>query len=49
LEEKDTVINIVTHQFIEKDKHNEVLEFEVVILRKELENTKTLNLIFAKG
>ena len=26
LAEKDTIINIVTHQLTEKDKHNEVLE-----------------------
>ena len=47
--EKDKVINTVTHQLTEKDKHNEVLECEVVSLRKELEKTKTLNHRFSKG
>ena len=37
------------HQLIEKEKHNEKLECEVVSLRKELEKIKTLNLRFAKG
>ena len=49
LAEKDIVINTVTHQLIEKDKHNEVLECQVVSLRKELEKTKTLNIRFSKG
>jgi len=49
LAKKDTIINTVTHQLIEKEKHNEVLECEVVSLRKELENTNTLNLRFGKG
>jgi len=49
LVEKDTFINTVTHQLTKKDKHNEVLECELVSLRKELEKTKTLNLRFAKG
>lgn len=49
LAEKDTVINTVTHQLTEKDKHSEVLECEVVSLRKELEKTNTLNLRFSKG
>ena len=49
LAEKDTVINTVTHQLTEKDKHNEVLECEVVSLRKQLENTQIMNLRFAKG
>jgi len=49
LAENDIVINTMTHQLTEKDKHNEVLECEVVSLRKELKKTKTLNLRFAKG
>jgi hypothetical protein len=40
LEEKDTVIDTLTHQLTEKGKHNEKLECEVVSLRKELEKTK---------
>jgi len=34
LEEKDTFINIVTHQLTKKVKYNEVLKCEVVSLRK---------------
>ena len=49
LVEKDTVINVVTDQLTLKEKHNEVLECEVVSLRKELEKTKTRNLRFSKG
>ena len=49
LVEKDTIIDRVTHQLTEKDNQNEVLECEVVIIGKELEKTKTLNLRFAKG
>lgn len=48
LVEKDIVLDTVTHQLTEKDKNNEVLECEVVILRKELEKTNTLNLRFSK-
>ena len=39
----------MTHQLIEREKHSEKLECEVVIIRKELEKTKTLNLRFFKG
>lgn len=49
LAEKDTIIHTVTHQLTEKHKHNEVLECEVVSIRKEIEKRKTLNLRFAKG
>ena len=49
LAKKDTVIDTVTHQLIEKYKHNEVLECEVVSIRKELEKTKTMNIRFSKG
>jgi len=49
LEEKNMIINMLTHQLIEREKHNEKLECEIVGLRKELEKEKYLNLIFAKG
>ena len=34
LAENDIVIDTVTHRLIEKEKHNEVLECEVVRIRK---------------
>eukprot|EP00253_Pinus_taeda_P026039 PITA_26039 len=49
LEEHNMVIDTLTHQLTEREKHNEKLECEVVGLRKELEKTKSLNLRFAKG
>ena len=49
LEEKNMIIDTLTYQFAEKEKHNEKLECEIVGLRKDLEKTKSLNLRFAKG
>jgi len=49
LEEKNMVIDTLTHQLTEREKHNEESECEVVGLRKELEETKSLNLRFYKG
>ena len=49
VEEKNMIIDTLTHQLTEKDKHNEVLECEVVSLIKELEKTEPLNIRFAKG
>jgi len=49
LEEKNMIIDTLTFQLVEKDKHNEEAECEIVGLRKEIEKTKALNLIFAKG
>ena len=43
------VIDTLTHELTEWEKHNEKLECEVVSLRKELEKTKYLNILFAKG
>ena len=49
LEEKNMIIDTLTFQLAEKDKHNEKLECEIVGLRKEIDKTKSLNLRFAKG
>eukprot|EP00253_Pinus_taeda_P034695 PITA_34695 len=49
LEEKNMIIDTLTFQLAEREKHNEKLECEVVGLRKDIEKTKSLNLIFAKG
>jgi len=49
LEEKKVAIDTLKRQLIEKEKHNEKLECEVLSLRKELKKIKTLNLRFAKG
>jgi len=49
LEEKNMIIDTLTYQLAEKEKHNEKLECEIVGLRKDLEKTKSLNLRFAKG
>ena len=43
------IIDTLTHQLTEREKHNEKLECEVASLRKELEKIKSLNLRFAKG
>lgn len=40
LEENKVAIDTLKHQLIEKEKHNEKLECEVVSLRKELEKIK---------
>eukprot|EP00253_Pinus_taeda_P036394 PITA_36394 len=49
LEEKNMIIDTLTVQLAEKDKHNEGLECEIVGLGKEIEKTKALNLRFSKG
>ena len=49
LEEKSMIIDTLTFQLVEREKHNEKLECEIVGLRKEIEKTKALNLKFAKG
>ena len=46
LEEKKISIDTLKNQLIEKEKHNEKLECEIIILRKEIEKVKTLNLRF---
>lgn len=43
------IIDTLTYQLSEKEKHNEKLECEIVGLRKDLEKTKSLNLRFYKG
>jgi len=43
------IIDTLTYQLAEKEKHNEKLECEIVGIRKDLEKTKSLNLRFAKG
>jgi len=49
LEEKNMIIDTLTSQLVEMEKHNEKLECEIVELRKDIEKMKALNLIFAKG
>ena len=49
LEEKNMIIDTLTFQLAEREKHNEKLECEIVGLRKDIEKTKALNLRFAKG
>ena len=49
LEENNMIIDTLTVQLAEREKHIEKLECEIVGLRKDLEKTKSLNLIFAKG
>jgi len=49
LEEKNMIIDTLTFQLVEREKHNEKLECEIVGLRKDIEKTKALNLRFAKG
>jgi len=49
LEEKSMIIDTLTFQLVEREKHNEKLECEIVGLRKDIEKTKDLNLRFAKG
>jgi len=48
LEEKNMFIDTLTHQLIEREKHNENLECEIVGLRKELEKTNFLILDLLK-
>ena len=42
LEEKNMIIDTLTSQLVEKDKHNEELECEIVGLRKKLRKQKPL-------
>ena len=49
LEEKNMIIDALTYQLAEKEKHNEKLECEIVGLRKDLEKIKALNIRFARG
>eukprot|EP00253_Pinus_taeda_P027945 PITA_27945 len=49
LEEKNMIIDTLTVQLTEREKHNEKLECEIVGLRKDIEKTKALNLRFTKG
>ena len=49
LKENNMIIDTLTYQLVEKEKHNEKLECEIVGLRKDIEKTKALNLRFAKG
>ena len=49
LDEKNMIIDTLTFQLAEREKHNEKLECGIVCLRKDLEKTKALNLRFAKG
>ena len=49
LEEKSMIIDTLTFQLVEREKHNEKLECEIVGLRKGIEKMKALNLRFAKG
>ena len=43
LEEKNMIIDTLTFQLTEREKHNEKLECEIVSLRKDIEKTKALN------
>jgi len=49
LEEKNMIIDTLTFQPTEREKHNEKLECEIVGLRKVIEKKKALNLRFSKG
>ena len=49
MEENKVAIDTLKNQLIEKEKHNEKLEFEILSLRKELEKIKTQNIRFSKG
>eukprot|EP00253_Pinus_taeda_P012117 PITA_12117 len=49
LEEKSMIIDKLTFQLAEMEKHNEKLECEIVGLGKDIEKTKALNLRFSKG
>ena len=43
------IIDTLTSQLAEMEKHNEKLECEIVGHRKDIEKMKALNLRFAKG
>jgi len=49
LEEKNVIIDSLQCQLAEREKNHEKLECEIVGLRKEIEKTKALNIIFVKG
>eukprot|EP00253_Pinus_taeda_P010531 PITA_10531 len=49
LEEKSMIIDTLTFQLAEREKHNEKLECEIMGPRKDIEKTKALNLRFSKG
>jgi len=49
LKEAKLVEEALKNQILEMERYNERLEQEIVSIRKELEKTKGLNLIFAKG
>ena len=49
MEENKISIDTINNQLIEKEKHNEKLECQIVSLRKEIEKEKNLNLRFYKG
>ena len=49
VEEKNMIIDTLTYQLAEREKHNEKLQCEITALRKDLEKTKSLNLRFSKG
>jgi len=49
LEENNMIIDTLTFQLAEREKHNEKLECEIVDLRKYIKKTKAFNLRFAKG
>ena len=48
-EENNMIIDTLTYQLVEREKHNEKQECEIVALRKDLEKTKALKLRFDKG
>jgi len=49
LEEKNMIIDTLKFQLVEREKHNEKLECEILGLRKDIEKTKAINLRFSKG
>lgn len=49
LEEAKLTKEVLKKQVLEKERHYENLELEIVGLRQELEKTRALNFIFAKG
>eukprot|EP00253_Pinus_taeda_P011262 PITA_11262 len=49
LEEKSMIVDTLTFQLAEREKHNEKLECEIVGLRKDIEKAKAFNLRFVKG
>ena len=49
MEENKIAIDTLKNQLIEKEKHNEKSECEIVSLSKVIEKVKNLNLRFAKG